>query len=195
MQPVRFAAARSFSILAVLQLTAHNFSEDDAALQVASAVGIPHRFDLLMTGEDVTRPCRVTWQSNDRLGICFIASEKVEESNSPKTAENQTSDLLRNQTLALRAALDEVTYGVVLLDHELRARLGTAIEHCRGSDLGKALEDHVDRLRLAFVDDELAVFHIVAERHEATHPHALLAGGRDLVPDTLADNLALELGE
>ena len=36
---------------------------------------------------------------------------------------------------------------------------------------------------------------VVAERHEAAHPHALLAGGGELVADTLADDLPLELSE
>ena len=35
----------------------------------------------------------------------------------------------------------------------------------------------------------------IAERHRAAHPHALLLGGRDLVADALAGDLALELGE
>ena len=45
------------------------------------------------------------------------------------------------------------------------------------------------------VDDELAVFDVVAERGLTAHPHALLLGGRDLVADALAGDLALELGK
>ena len=75
--------------------------------------------------------------------------------------------------------------------------LGAQRAHQRGgrADLGEPLEDHADRLGVRFVDDELAVLDVVAERHEAAHPHALLAGGRELVADALADHLALELGE
>ena len=43
--------------------------------------------------------------------------------------------------------------------------------------------------------DQLALDHLVPERHRATHPDALLLGGRDLVADPFAGNLALELGE
>ena len=57
------------------------------------------------------------------------------------------------------------------------------------------LEDHADGGGFGLVDDELAVLDVVAERHEAAHPHALLAGGGELVADALADDLALELGE
>ena len=53
----------------------------------------------------------------------------------------------------------------------------------------------VDRSSLGLVDDELAVFRVVTERHRATHPHALLLGGGDLVANSLADQLTLELGE
>ncbi len=35
----------------------------------------------------------------------------------------------------------------------------------------------------------------VAERHHTSHPDALLLGSRDLVPDALARDLALELGK
>jgi hypothetical protein len=37
--------------------------------------------------------------------------------------------------------------------------------------------------------------HPVAEGDSAAHPHALASGGRELVADSLAGNLALELGE
>ena len=61
--------------------------------------------------------------------------------------------------------------------------------------LVKPLEDHADRLGVRLIHDQLAVLDVVAERHEAAHPHALLAGGRELVADALADHLALELRE
>ena len=41
----------------------------------------------------------------------------------------------------------------------------------------------------------LRSFDVVAERQRAAHPHALALGGRDLVADALARDLALELGE
>ena len=36
---------------------------------------------------------------------------------------------------------------------------------------------------------------LIAERHHASHPQPLALGGADLVADTLAGDLALELGE
>ena len=69
-----------------------------------------------------------------------------------------------------------------------------AIGRDRGA-FGEALEDAADDRRFGLVDDQLPVLDVVAERRPAAHPHALLAGGRELVPDALADDLALELGE
>ena len=63
------------------------------------------------------------------------------------------------------------------------------------AELDEPLEDHPDGRGLGLVDDQLAVLDLVAERDEAAHPHALPAGGRELVADALADHLALELGE
>ena len=48
---------------------------------------------------------------------------------------------------------------------------------------------------LVFVDDQLAVPHVVAEGRHATHPHALLLGCGDLVAHPLSDHLPFELGE
>ena len=45
------------------------------------------------------------------------------------------------------------------------------------------------------IDDELLVLGVVAERHAAAGPFALLARGRDLVPDPLGGELPLELGK
>src|SRR6266550_6930669 len=51
------------------------------------------------------------------------------------------------------------------------------------------------RSGLVSIDDELAVFHVVSERWHAAHPHTLFLGGSDLVAHTLANDLALKLGE
>jgi hypothetical protein len=58
-----------------------------------------------------------------------------------------------------------------------------------------ALEDVDYGARFALVDHELAVSHIISERHRAAHPNALLLGGRDLVTHALTDQFALELSE
>src|SRR3984957_19760407 len=65
---------------------------------------------------------------------------------------------------------------------------------------------HASRLEIAakqgphdccmIIDDaQGAVLDPVAQRNHATHPHPLLFRGGDLVPDSLARDLPLELGE
>jgi hypothetical protein len=44
-------------------------------------------------------------------------------------------------------------------------------------------------------DDKTPAGNVVAERYVASHPHALAARGRKLVPDALACDLPLELGK
>ena len=56
------------------------------------------------------------------------------------------------------------------------------------------LEDRSDGFCVA-VDDQPAVDDVVAHGWVTTHPHALPLGGRDLVADALAGDLALELSE
>ena len=45
------------------------------------------------------------------------------------------------------------------------------------------------------VDDQLAIMQVITERHRPTHPHAFGFGCGELVPDALAGDLPLELGE
>src|SRR5690349_14994699 len=52
-----------------------------------------------------------------------------------------------------------------------------------------------DLVSLDLVNNETSVLQTIAERHAATHPHALGLRGRNLVTDALAGDLALELGE
>src|SRR5690348_12892973 len=53
----------------------------------------------------------------------------------------------------------------------------------------------LDHRRFGFMDHKLPILDPVAERHESPHPHALLAGVRELVADALTNHLALELGK
>ena len=66
---------------------------------------------------------------------------------------------------------------------------------CRRSDLDEPLKDRAHQLGIGLVDDQLAIPDLVTQRRPAAHPHAPLAGGRELVADALANYLALELGK
>src|SRR5690606_38546312 len=63
------------------------------------------------------------------------------------------------------------------------------------AELDETAEDVADQLGLAFVWDQPAVLDVVAKWRHAAHPHALALTGGDLVANTLAGHLPLELGE
>jgi diguanylate cyclase (GGDEF)-like protein len=113
----------------VISCTIRNISAEGANLQVQSTFGIPAFFDLLIEGETAARPCDLIWKANNRLGVEFCQSalkpQKVAEVTAhdhlPATPASHTGTL-RGDLLALRAALDEVDFGVVLLDAGLRAQ-------------------------------------------------------------------------
>jgi hypothetical protein len=48
-----------------------NISEAGACLEVASPLGIPDDFTLVIESDHVQRPCRVAWRQQKRIGITF----------------------------------------------------------------------------------------------------------------------------
>jgi diguanylate cyclase (GGDEF)-like protein len=119
----------------VIDCTVRNLSPEGACLQVASVIGIPVEFDLAIEGEVASSPCRVVWQSETRLGVSFkhqpaaiddTALEPTHTSELPHEPEQPANperpDLIRGEMLRLRAALDHVKFGIVLLDQEMRAQ-------------------------------------------------------------------------
>src|SRR3954469_603155 len=70
-----------------------------------------------------------------------------------------------------------------------------ALQRRERSELKVTLEDQPHRRGLIVPDHELALPHLISERHDAADPDALAFGGRDLVADALARDLALELGK
>ncbi len=55
----------------VIDCTVRNLSPVGACLNVASAVGIPDRFDVIFDADQTTRPCRVVWHKEKQLGVEF----------------------------------------------------------------------------------------------------------------------------
>jgi hypothetical protein len=55
----------------VVNCTVRNVSDGGACLTVATTLGIPDDFDLVIEPEKETRPCRVAWKSENRLGVTF----------------------------------------------------------------------------------------------------------------------------
>ena len=48
-----------------------NLSQTGAALEVASPVGIPDQFNLLISGEHTGYRCQVAWRKEKRIGVAF----------------------------------------------------------------------------------------------------------------------------
>jgi hypothetical protein len=54
-----------------IDCTVRNLSETGAALEVASVVGIPTEFSLVISSDSVNRKCRVVWRKLNRIGVAF----------------------------------------------------------------------------------------------------------------------------
>ena len=100
-------------------------TENGATLSVDNIVGVPEQFSLLIPGAGPPRPCKRAWQSDRQIGIVFEAVE-IKESEAPLQPQQPErrpgESMVRGQMLALRAALDEIETGVVLLDADLNSQ-------------------------------------------------------------------------
>jgi PAS domain-containing protein len=113
----------------VITCTVRNLSTEGANLQVQTAVGVPAFFDLLLEGDNTTRPCDVIWKAQNRIGVSFRGSpsqpspavDLPQMLPAAATATTATTSL-RSDIISLRTALDEVPLGIVLLDTDLRAQ-------------------------------------------------------------------------
>jgi hypothetical protein len=56
-----------------IDCTVRNLSNTGAALDVISPVGIPDRFTLVVD-TDQSKPCRIVWRREKRIGVRFEAS-------------------------------------------------------------------------------------------------------------------------
>jgi len=96
-------------------------TEEAATLEMQSGLGVPERFQLRLAGREILA-CRVIWRSDRQVGAAFEQSGSL-ELPAGEDRERSSDVLMRGQMLALRAALDHVPTGIVLLDSSLRARL------------------------------------------------------------------------
>ena len=55
----------------VIDCVIRNISETGAALEVASPLGIPETFNLVISGDHSSRPCQVAWRKDKRIGVAF----------------------------------------------------------------------------------------------------------------------------
>ena len=97
-------------------------SDTGAVIEVESVLGVPEHFHLLIPGEGEPQPCKRSWQSERQIGLVF---ETAEVSNAESVAVDEArgaDQIVRGQLLALRAALDVMDVGVVLLDANMKSQ-------------------------------------------------------------------------
>lgn len=56
---------------AAIDCVVRNMSSTGAALEVASPVGVPDEFVLVIAADDVRRQCIVVWRKGKRTGVAF----------------------------------------------------------------------------------------------------------------------------
>ena len=107
----------------IVNCVVKRITDDGATIELESGLGIPELFQLSIVSENVLLPCKLVWHSEKQIGVTFET-----QTADPTTGEEQVSsdrggdNVLRSQMLALRAALDVVPLGIVLLDSKLNAR-------------------------------------------------------------------------
>src|SRR5882757_1288789 len=100
-----------------IDCTIRRISDTGAVIEVESMLGVPEHFHLLIPGEGDPQPCKRAWQSEKQIGLVFETAEAAHADLAqagPDEARG-ADQIVRSQMLALRAALDVVDVGIVLL--------------------------------------------------------------------------------
>ncbi|QPF84779.1 diguanylate cyclase [Bradyrhizobium genosp. L] len=145
-------------------------SDDGATVELESGLGIPEHFQLSIPSEGAVLPCRLAWQSERQIGVTFETLQAADDTAGAKQnepAERGGDHVVRSQMLALRAALDQVPLGIVLLDSRLNARfINRAFR--RMWALSDAVADrHPSFAALIFHGRDTGAYDIPADRIEA----------------------------
>lgn len=70
-----------FGVVPAIDCIVRNVSETGACLEVASPIGIPDEFTLLIKPELRKRDCKVAWRSISRIGVCFTQRPTSDKRN------------------------------------------------------------------------------------------------------------------
>ena len=71
------AGSITFNRAGVVDCRVRNLSPAGACLEVASQIGIPDDFVLVVEIDHVKAPCHVIWRTAARLGVAFDAQEQL----------------------------------------------------------------------------------------------------------------------
>ena len=66
------AGVITFAYSAAIDCTVRNLSDTGASLEVASPLGIPAMFVLVIKSDSFKRSCRIVWTKDRRIGVTFI---------------------------------------------------------------------------------------------------------------------------
>ena len=106
-----------------IDCTVRQMSDVGAVIEVESVHGIPEQFHLLISGERDPQPCKRAWQSDKQIGLVFEAAEAARDVTRSHAEEARSGDqIVRSHLLALRAALDVIDVGVLLLGADMRSQ-------------------------------------------------------------------------
>jgi PAS domain-containing protein len=106
----------------VIDCVVRNLSDTGACLQVSNPTSVPPGFELVIDGDGASG-CHVVWRSDTRVGIAFDAADAGRPGDTAGADASPHADTpAGTELLMLRAALDEVPVGIVLLDADMRAR-------------------------------------------------------------------------
>jgi diguanylate cyclase (GGDEF)-like protein len=144
-------------------------TDDGATIELESGLGIPEHFQLSIASEGAVLPCKLVWQSEKQIGVTFETQQAADAAASKENApeERGGDHVVRSQMLALRAALDQVPLGIVLLDARLNARFINAAFR-RMWALSDAVADrHPSFAALMFHGRDTGAYEIPADRLEA----------------------------
>ena len=125
----------------VIDCTIRDISEDGACLRVASALGIPDFFELILD-EKILRPCRVKWRKQTQIGVEFqqeIASATDAQKYSSAGRRNNMNTSLpvlvvddsRTMTLLITDFIRKI--GFTDVDHSRQGRLVACGRRCLSS--------------------------------------------------------------
>jgi PilZ domain len=67
-----------FNRAAGISCRVRNLSPAGACLEVASQIGVPDEFVLVIDYDKFRQPCHVIWRSDTRIGVVFRAAKRPE---------------------------------------------------------------------------------------------------------------------
>lgn len=72
-QRILKAGSIVFKRAGAIDCTVRNLSNGGACVEVASPIGIPDEFTLVIAKDNMRKPCHVAWRQGRRLGVQFVS--------------------------------------------------------------------------------------------------------------------------